>query len=103
MHSPHFSVGSDSRGIMIKMNVKALDMTKADEIKIAMRNAVEGQSADLSVDMATVEFVDSSGLGALVSVRKRLDQGKEMRLHNVSQNLAKLLALTKLDRVFSVH
>jgi len=69
------------------------------------------------VDLSRVSFIDSSGLGALVSVwssaRKRsaeLDirwqepqtpsSGPELKIVNFNETIRKLLRLTRLDRVF---
>ncbi len=55
------------------------------------------------IDLGNVRFVDSSGLGALVRLYKRLRIGEgDVRLARVPPNLRKILELTRLSRVFDI-
>ena len=57
----------------------------------------------LVLNLAEVEFVDSSGLTAIVSTLKSLSlSGGEMVICGVGKNLTNLFKLTKLDRVFKI-
>ena len=53
--------------------------------------------------MARVEFLDSSGLGALVAVMKMLDGGRRLELANCGLIVRKVLTLTRMDSVFVLH
>jgi anti-sigma B factor antagonist len=56
------------------------------------------------VDLAAVGFMDSSGLGALVAgLKKARQEGGDLRLTGVNQQVATVLELTNLDRVLHVH
>lgn len=62
----------------------------------------EGKTC-LVVDLAQVPFVDSSGLGALVSSLKAARRAEgDLRLVGPGQQVRKLLKLTTLDRVFVI-
>ncbi|RMH41719.1 MAG: anti-sigma factor antagonist [Alphaproteobacteria bacterium] len=55
------------------------------------------------IDMAKVEFLDSSGLGAIVAVLKALTpSGKSVALAGLSETVAKVFRLTRMDRVFTI-
>ena len=55
------------------------------------------------VDFARAGYIDSSGLGVLVSLAKRLrDEGGELKLCNLNDDLRTLFELTKLDTLFSI-
>ena len=61
-------------------------------------------SQQLVVDLAGVDAVDASGLGALVGLEKWARRtGLRVRLLNPSKYLRELLQLTKLDRVFEME
>ncbi|MFC9057226.1 STAS domain-containing protein [Streptomyces sp. NPDC057074] len=56
------------------------------------------------VDCARLAFCDSSGIGGLLRLSQRLSaQDRVLRLAAVPASVARLLALTGLDRLFTVH
>lgn len=56
------------------------------------------------IDMSKVEFLDSSGLGAIVAVLKALTPaGKSIALTGLTETVAKVFRLTRMDRVFTIH
>lgn len=58
----------------------------------------------LHIDMAAVEFVDSSGLSALVTVLKRARrQEGDVILLNVNPRVRALLELTRLHEIFELR
>jgi anti-anti-sigma factor len=58
----------------------------------------------IDIDLEGVSFIDSSGLGALVQVRKAAaDQGKTMSLVNVSAATHRLLEITGLLDAFDIR
>lgn len=65
--------------------------------------AVEGQVNQV-LDLAAVTFLDSAGLGAIVSARRRLRvlQGA-LALAGADDRILRLLRLTSMDRVLPVH
>lgn len=70
----------------------------------------EGFSAELEqappvvvIDLRDVEFIDSSGLGALVALLKRHARRHELQLCHVGPQVARLFQLTRMDRVFTIH
>lgn len=67
--------------------------------------ALVGQGVRLLVvDLSSVPFIDTSGLGALISGLKtaRL-AGGDLRLAQVDSRARQLLQITSLDRVLTVH
>jgi len=52
------------------------------------------------LDASRLEFVDSTGLGALVTLLKTVGPSGTMVLAGAGAQLQKLLTVTKLDRVF---
>lgn len=72
--------------------------------KERMRGLLDEKRRQLVVDLGNVEFVDSSGLGALISTLKvlRANDG-EMVLTNVTEAVRSVLEITRLLRVFDVY
>jgi anti-sigma B factor antagonist len=57
----------------------------------------------LVIDLATVEFCDSSGLSALlIADRKMKEHGGKVRLLNVHKKVMAILKISMLDRVFDI-
>lgn len=77
-----------------------LDLVTAGEARQRMVDAVEGGQKRLVVDMGNVDFVDSSGLGAIVGVLKAARQaGGDLRIACPTSQFRAILELTMLDRV----
>jgi anti-sigma B factor antagonist len=55
------------------------------------------------IDFSNTGYIDSSGLGVLVSLSKKIrEQGGELRLANLNEDLRTLFELTKLDTLFHI-
>ena len=80
-----------------------IDAASSIQFKDAMRAAAEGASGPVVLDLGEVDFIDSSGLGAIVSTMKMLAPAKRLELANLRPNVAKVFALTRMDRVFVIH
>lgn len=64
-------------------------------------DAMEQGARTVVVDFADASYIDSSGLGALVSLSRRLrDAGGDLRLVGLSDELRTLFELTRLDALF---
>lgn len=76
-----------------------LDLTTAPRLRERVIEAVLGGHPHVVLDLQEVDFVDSSGLGVLVSLLKRArTHGGDLRLVSTRANLERLLSLTGLDR-----
>lgn len=77
-----------------------LDALSAPYVRSELANAVAGGHSRLVVDLAGVGFVDSSGLGSLISGLKAARiAGGDLRLAQPSKQVSTVLALTMLERV----
>ena len=81
-----------------------VDLATAPQLKERMLELVTNGHEHLVADLTSTEFLDSTALGALVSVLKRLRvKGGEMRLVCTSPSILKVFDITGLDRVFPIH
>ena len=55
------------------------------------------------LDLSEVEFLDSSGLGAVVAARKILGSDRTLALAGLQPAVDKVLRLTHMDRVFPIY
>lgn len=95
-------ISGESHQDTLMLNVERLDASNSDQIKVALREATADKTGDITLDMAKIKFVDSSGLGALVSLRKHLGESRQIRMINASESLIRIFHLTKLNRVFDI-
>lgn len=62
----------------------------------------EGQK-NFTFDFSQCDFIDSTGLGALVSIYKKCaEKGGSIKLKALKPEVEKLFKLTRLDRVFEI-
>jgi anti-sigma B factor antagonist len=80
-----------------------LDAHVAIGVKRQLISLVADGHTRLVLDLSTVGFMDSSGLGALVAVLKQVGGGGELVLAGVEPAVYDLLALTRMDRVFPLY
>lgn len=81
-----------------------LALPGAARLRQDMVDAVERGGRDVVVDLTEVTFVDSTGLGVLVSARTRLTQrGGTLRLVVDSDRVLRTFRISSLIRVFPIH
>ena len=73
------------------------------ELKQQVLEHLEGGDLKFVIDFANTGYIDSSGLGVLVSLSKKIrEQGGELRLSSLNDDLRTLFELTKLDTLFRI-
>src|SRR5262245_66058738 len=73
------------------------------ELKQKMLDELEKGGRKFLIDFAKTGYIDSSGLGVLVSLSKKIrEQGGDLRLANLNDDLKTLFELTKLDTLFAI-
>jgi len=78
-----------------------VDVYTSPSLKTALVDATEAGCGVLVVDMDGVGFIDSSGLGVLVGVLRRVKEaGGDLRLVCGRDNVVKIFRITGLDKVF---
>lgn len=80
-----------------------IDVYTSSTLKDAIISAIEQGCINLIVDIDAVGFIDSSGLGVLVSGLRRVKENSgSMRIVCTKENVLKIFRITGLDRVFPV-
>ncbi len=73
------------------------------ELKQKVLDELEGGARRFLVDFTGAAYIDSSGLGILVSLSKKIrEAGGELRLSSLNEDLRTLFELTKLDTLFRI-
>ena len=80
-----------------------LIVSNRQELKQKLLDELERGGKKFLIDFEKTGYIDSSGLGVLVSLSKRIrEQGGELRLANLNEDLKTLFELTKLDTLFQI-
>jgi anti-sigma B factor antagonist len=93
-------VGPD---LLVRVVDDRIDAAAAVQFRDAMRSTTEGGQARVVLDLARVNFVDSSGLGAIIAVMKHLGAERTLELAGLQPGVAKVFRLTRLDEIVKVH
>jgi anti-sigma B factor antagonist len=84
--------------------VGRLDVIGAGAAREALHAAVGTGSGPLVVDLAGVELLDATGLGVLIGSHRRARlAGRLLVLRDASPRVARLLWLTRVDRIIAVE
>jgi anti-sigma B factor antagonist len=80
-----------------------INSSTSAKLQTAVRGVIP-QSKRIVLDLTDVSYMDSSGLGAIVSIYlSARRQECELKLINMNQRLKELFRLTKLAKVFEGH
>ena len=98
-----FTLKKDKSGVVVVGVEGQLIVGNRQELKQKVLDALEEGSRKFVIDFAKTGYIDSSGLGVLVSLSKKIrEQGGELRLANLNDDLKTLFELTKLDTLFQI-
>jgi anti-sigma B factor antagonist len=94
----------ESRGDCLAVAFEGeLDLAAAPQVRQVLLDSLEA-GQDLLVDLASVTFIDSSGLACLVeALREARDRTVGLALANVSAPVLQVLRLTRLEQVFEIR
>ncbi len=71
------------------------------QFKKIVDQAIADEQINVAVDLAQVQWMNSSGLGMLISALTSLrSSGGDLRLANLSERIRRPLEITRLDTVF---
>jgi anti-sigma B factor antagonist len=95
---------AQSRGdvVVVTLYARRLDIRVAPAFKTQLVYLVLSGHARLVIDMAALEFIDSSGMGALIAGLKALGGCGEMVLCGITPRLLSLFTLTHVDKLFHI-
>jgi len=81
-----------------------VDHFSAPQLRAELDSAVDAGAGTVVVDLSDTDFLDSSGLGALMALNKRLASGAGSLVVVCPQpHLRKLFAISHLDEVLAVR
>ena len=99
------NISSISRGdaLVVTVNEARIDASVAIRFKDRMRELTDTARQDVLLDLSRVEFLDSSGLGAVVAAYKQAAPDRKLELAGLTPTVEKVFKLTRMDSVFTIH
>ncbi len=93
----------DGKIAYIKPLIKSIDASVSTEFKSKLVDLINNGNNQFVLDFSGIDFVDSSGLGALISVLKTLTLNKgKIVLCGLNASIKSLFAITRMNQVFTI-
>jgi anti-sigma B factor antagonist len=89
---------------VLSLKEERVDAHNAAELKDRLLKALEDDGRALVIDLSQVQFIDSSGLGALLSGYKNANlRASGFALVGLQPRVKSMFELTRLHRVFEIY
>ena len=79
-----------------------LDTITAPELEKKLKASLDGVSA-LTIDMATLEYISSTGLRVLLSAQKTMNRQGEMKIKNVNETIMEIFEVTGFSDILTIE
>ncbi len=88
--------------LCVKPQGPRIDASVASEFKGRMVDWINQGNHRIVLDLDEVDFIDSSGLGAIVSSLKAIGSEGDLVICNIRETVMSLFQLTRMHRVFQI-
>ena len=98
-----FVKATNANGVTVVRIVGQLIVGNRQELKTLVQEGLDRGETKFLIDCSETGYIDSSGLGALVTLAKKVrEQGGELRIAGLNEDLRSLFELTKLDTLLPI-
>ena len=99
-----FQFNPHSDGLEILVEVSSFEACTIEEFRSGLGQSCANGARNVVVDLTRVEMIDSSAIGALLSVQKRLtDPTERVTLRGARPAVLSVIELLRLHRVFRIE
>jgi anti-sigma B factor antagonist len=96
-----FSTSEEANSLVLRIEGE-LDAVSVPELRNAIEQIVSAKSMNVVVDLSGLRLIDSSGVGAIVSLYKRVRAyGGEASVRGLRDQPLAIFRLLRLDRVLT--
>ena len=99
---PAIEVSRNDDAVVVRLRGE-IDLANAPEVRRALLDAVAGAPGRVVVDLAAVEFMDSTALSTLLEARARMRDPRHLLLAAPGLEARRALEVSGLDRHLGVH
>lgn len=97
------SASESGDALIVNVYDARIDAAVAVRFKDRMRELTSHPAKRVVLDLSNVEFLDSSGLGAVVGSMKQLGRGRKLDLAGLTPTVDKVFRMTRMDTVFRIY
>jgi len=90
------------RYLVVKILEPRMGADRAASFKDEMGKLVDQGHTAFVLDLSEVNFIDSTGLGAILSILKRVGKSGDIIVTGTSDTVGSMFKLTRMDRVFQM-
>ncbi len=88
--------------LIVTVEDSRIDAAVAVRFKDEMKEICGNRPKQVVLDLSAVDFVDSSGLGAIVGSMKQLGRSRRLDLVGLTPAVEKVFRMTRMDSVFRI-
>lgn len=92
----------EGEDLIVVVDEARVDAAVALQFKDGMRKRITEGDGRVVLDLSKVDFLDSSGLGAVVAVMKLMGPDRRLDLAGLTPTVDKVFRLTRMDLVFRI-
>ena len=89
--------------LIVRPLEKRIDASTAAEFKQKMGEWIDSGNRRIVLNLSEVDFIDSSGLGAIISGFKKIGNDGNLVICTVKESVMSLFRLTRMNRVFDIY
>ncbi|SHH36177.1 anti-sigma B factor antagonist [Anaerosphaera aminiphila DSM 21120] len=99
-----FEINYENKEELIIYPVGELDIYTISEFKEKVMKLYEEDKKNILIDGDKLEYIDSTGLGALIYILNEIEKdNNKIAIRNITNSIRKLFTITKLDNVFEMR
>ena len=95
--------GSSDDPALLSVDAQRLTATNSPAFRQEMADLIAAGTSRVVLDLSPVAFIDSTGLGSLVSVLKQIGSRGDFAVCGVQPGVQQMFRLTRMDRVFRIY
>jgi len=89
--------------LVVKLKSETLDSQSAQEFQKQMFELIQNTHYHLLLNLKKIEFIDSSGLGVIVTILKKILPDSSLKLCGLNKNVAFAFEITNLNKIFDIY
>jgi anti-sigma B factor antagonist len=85
-----------------KMSIDGeMDINTYKKVKDKLNEIIDEESIDIELDFENLSYIDSTGIGVLIGILKKLNKNEQsLDIKNARDNIKRLFNITGLDKIF---
>ncbi|WHH61543.1 STAS domain-containing protein [Petroclostridium sp. X23] len=97
-------ITAENRNDRIRIKVpQNFAIKEVDQFRKQMYDLINAGEKAFDIDFSQCSFIDSAGLGVLISIYKKcMEKGGSLKLYSLQPEVMRIFTLTRLDKVFEI-